>query len=101
MDKSYLLIVIIILVILINNYQVENFNLDKINIFDDIASFSKEKYLILKKKFNDLISDKKEIKKEKKENSDCQDIKYDNYKINSTNVLSAYYGKSYYNFNDI
>ena len=40
-------------------------------------------------------------KKIKEKNSDCKDIKYDNYKIQSNNVISAYYGNAYYNFNDI
>ena len=67
------------------------------NIFDKIVNYSKEKYLILKKSiFNE---DSKNVKKDK--NNNCEHIKYDNYKIQSANVMPAYYGNPYYNFNDI
>ena len=49
MDKSYLLVGVLALIILINTYQVENFDLENIDIFDKIVSYSKEKYLNLKK----------------------------------------------------
>ena len=97
MDKSYLLVSILALIILINTYQVENFDLENINIFDKIASYSKEKYLIFKKSiFNE---DTKKLKIDK--NNNCENIKNDNYKIQSADVMSAYYGNTYYNFNDI
>lgn len=102
MDKSYLLVSVLALIILINTYRVENFDLENINIFDKFVVYSKEKYLNLKKNVNNLFrkdSKKKKIKKEK--DNDCKDIKYDNYKIQSNNVISAYYGNAYYNFNDI
>lgn len=99
MDKSYLLVSILALIILINTYQVENFDLENINIFDKIVVYSKEKYLNLKKSVNDIFNDKP--KKRKQRNNDCKDIKFDNYKIQSINVMSAYYGNAYYNFNDI
>lgn len=99
MDKSYLLVSILALIILINTYQVENFDLENINIFDKIVAYSKEKYLNLKKSVNDIFNDKP--KKRKQRNYDCKDIKFDNYKIQSINVISAYYGNAYYNFNDI
>ena len=96
MDKSYLLVSILALIILINTYQVENFDLENINIFDKIASYSKEKYLIFKKS---IFNDDKELKINK--NNNCEYIKNDNYKIQSVDVMSAYYGNNYYNFNDI
>lgn len=55
--------------------------------------------LNLKKNVNDIFNDKP--KKKKQINNDCKDIKFDNYKIQSNNVISAYYGNAYYNFNDI
>ena len=99
MDKSYLLVSILALIILINTYQVENFDLENINIFDKIVVYSKEKYLNLKKSVNDIFNEKP--MKKKQINNDCKDIKFDNYKIQSNNVISAYYGNAYYNFNDI
>lgn len=100
MYKSYLLISVLALIILINANQVENFDLENIDIFDKITAYSKEKYLNLKKNVNNMFTEDSK-KKIKEKNSDCKDIKYDNYKIQSNNVISAYYGNAYYSFNDI
>jgi hypothetical protein len=99
MDKSYLLVSVLVLIILINTYQVENFDLENINLFDKITFYSEEKYLNLKKSVSDIFNDRP--KKKKQINNDCKHIKFDNYKIQSNNVISAYYGNTYYNFNDI
>jgi len=101
MDKSYLLLIVIIIAILINNYQIENFNLENSNFFNKIISYSKEKYLYLKENVNNIFTDEKKKIKKNKKNSDCADIKYDNYKIESNNVISGHYNNSYYNFDDI
>ena len=102
MDKSYLLVSVLALIILINTYQVENFDLENMNFFDKIVSYSKEKYLSLKKNVSDIFTDEKNKRTIKnKKGSDCNHIKYDNYKIDSNNVVSAYYQNSYYDFNDI
>ena len=101
MDKSYLLVSVLALIILINTYQVENFDLENINIFDKIAAYSKEKYINLKKNVNDMFAKDSKNKINKDKNNNCKNIKYDNYKIQSNNVISAYYGNAYYNFNDI
>ena len=97
MNRSYLIISVLAFIILINTYQIENFDLENSNIFDKIVNYSKEKYLILKKSI--FKEDSKNVKKDK--NNNCEHIKYDSYKIQSANVMPAYYGNPYYNFNDI
>jgi len=102
MDKSYLLLIVIIITILINNYQIENFDLENSNFFNKIISYSKEKYLYVKENVSNIFTDEKKKKKKKnKTNNDCKDIKFDNYKIESNNVISGYYMNGYYNFDDI
>ena len=101
MDTSYLLFIVIITIILINNYQIENFDLENSNFLNNIISYSKEKYLYLKKNVKNIFTDQKKKIKKNKKNNDCTDIKYDNYKIESNNVISGHYNNSYYNFDDI
>ena len=57
----------------------------------------------LKTKIKKLQLENEELKKKLKieKSNDCKDIKYNNYKIQSNNVISAYYGNVYYSFNDI
>jgi predicted Holliday junction resolvase-like endonuclease len=98
----YVIIIITLVVIIKNSLNIENFDLEDVNIFNKMYIYSKSKYLNLKKFINKQLNNKESNKEtEIKENNRCNDVKYDNYVINSNNVISAYYGKSYYNFNKI